>query len=79
MKTKQHQGQQIEVRGIQNVAQHVEVPSQECKDKSGANYPNGLVCSGEQGQWPFKQDFYIRAMPVIRQCQLEQDQIHFSA
>ena len=43
------QGQQIEVRGIQNVAQHVEVPSQECKDRSNANYPNGLVCSGEQG------------------------------
>ena len=43
------QGQAIQVRGLQDTAQHVEVSPRKCEDNSGAVYPEGLVCSGEPG------------------------------
>ena len=49
------QGKRIEVRGVQNIPRHVEVPAQDCEDPDTlknpgrVKYPNGLICAGDTG------------------------------
>ena len=43
-------GTRVEVRGIQNIPRHVEVPFHLCEDPDKYTYPDGLVCAGKSGK-----------------------------
>jgi hypothetical protein len=43
------QGTKIQIRGVEDIPRHVDVPIAVCDDPDPFKYPKGLLCAGEDG------------------------------